>query len=1234
MMQLGHFYPKRISRFTSKVKTGFPIWPFFIAAFGFMACNQGTELTWNEEDGYRWSEVSAGYFESVGFQEVSASTSNITFENRVHKDSVQKNRHYLNGSGVAAADINNDGLVDLYFASLSGQNKLYQNMGNRQFKDITEESGTALEHTTSTGVVFADVNNDQLPDLLVTSLNNRNQLLINEGNNQFRLQENSGLGAAEGATTLALADVNSDGWIDLYITNYKKRTVRDLYGPQELSMANTVEQVDGKLTVKPDFKKYYQMVETAGQTYRNEIGQKDELYINNRDGSFNKVDPINHFFDQNGKAIGLDDDWGLTARFHDVNGDNLPDLYVANDFWSPDRFWINKGDGQFWKADSNAIRNSSFAAMGIDFSDINRDGYTDFMVTEMLSTKHSDRIRQYSEILEAFEGSQQNNRNSVYLNRGDNTYAEIAQYSQLEASGWSWGTHFLDVDLDGYEDLFIANGFGFDYQDMDTQLAMRQADESLMPRGGDILKYPPLPLRNKLFKNRGDLTFREIGQEWGFTRKDIAQGVTLADIDNDGDLDIITNRYNEQAGIYINKASKPRIAVRLKGNASLIAGAEIVLEGGQPRQSKTISTGGSYVSGLHHQAVFAANGASDYTIIVQWADGSLSRIDEAKENRLYEVNPDLIARSEPVIQQKNNTNSLFEDVSVLLNHTHKENIYDDFKFGPLLPHKLSEQGPGLAWIDINSDGMDDLFITGSKNGNMGIFRNQNNGTTFRQIAISPITDTAAGDQTALAAWKDAQGVNLLIGSANYEQGNPRVASAFVYTIQENGNIAKVTELPGILSTTGPVAAADYTGDGNIDLFLGGSFEPGQYPKDATSRLFINENDGFAVDRGNQNQLKNIGLVTDALFADFTNNGWQDLLISTEWGSLKLFENRSGRFTEITEDFGLADYRGWWRGISVGDVTGNGLPDIVASNVGHNSFYQLSNDKPLRLYYGDLNNDGRLDIVDSYYSPEIDGYVPRRKLHDFGSIPNILQNVRSHKQFAASTVDKIFNRNFEQVPKKEINTLSSMVFLNRKGTFQARSLPKQAQLSAATFTGVADINNDGANDIFIGQNYFGFPHGFSRQDAGRGLFLLGDNTGQFRAVPGQDSGILIYGEQRGVAFGDFNKDGKIDLAVGQNDGPTKLYKNRTDSEGYRITLVGEEENRWAIGSTIRIVYSDSTKGAATFISAGSGYRSQNSTTKVLGYNKDKVPVSFNIAWYDGTTGRQKITKGKKSYTIRY
>lgn len=1216
-------------------KPGKIVFIFTALWFLVVGCRTSSEIEWNQENGYSWTELNPGFFGSTGFSKISSSNTEIKFRNDVREELKQENRHYLNGSGVAVADVDGDGLVDIYFGAIDGSNKLYKNLGDFQFEDITDNAGVAHEGYNTTGVVFADVNGDESPDLLISSLSDGNSLYINNGEGQFTLREDSGLGESYGAHTMALADVDKDGLLDLYITNYKVRTARDMFSASELTMDNTVEMVEGELSVLPSFNEYFTIVETAEGSFRNEKGQPDELYLNRGDGHFEKVDPLQHFFDEQGDPVGLPPDWGLTATFRDVNGDNYPDLYVANDFWTPDRFWINRGDGTFQKIDREAIRSMSFSSMGVDFSDLNRDGHLDFVVTEMLSRNHSSRAQQSSEFLPEYEGRTLHNRNSVYLNRGDRqpNFAQIAYYSGLEATEWSWATTFSDVDLDGYEDLIVATGFTNDYQDMDTQIAMYEADRGNTQGGGDILRYPRLELTNKIFRNNGDLTFSDVSGEWGFEEEDISMGMALADLDNDGDQDVIFNRLDDEAILYKNESNNSRIAVRLKGippNTESI-GANIELIGGDVVQSKEIVAGGNYLSGSQQQAVFAAEeDQNNYTITVTWPDRSKSIINNVSANRMYEIDQASAetVQSEDERDSMNNAQPMFTDRSDSINHTHHENTYDDFRFSPLLPQKLSQFGPGVAWMDVNGDNTDDLLITSGKDGEAALFTNEGDGN-FTSTELNPFTESAPGDQTSIAGWIEDGKTRLVVGSANYEQGNPRVPSAFVYSIDDD---VQVQQIPGILSTTGPVAAADYSGDGYVDLFVGGRFKPGQYPVDADSRLFRNVQGRFEFDEQNSRLLNEVGLVTDALFADVTGNGHQDLLVSTEWGTLKLFENRGNRFVEITEDVGLSNYKGWWNGVAIGDFTGNGLPDIVALNIGLNSAYQIHDNHPLRIYYDDFNWDGRLDILEAYHSNEIGSYVPRRKLHEFESIPTILSNVNTHGEFATASIEEIFDQPFNNVPYKEVNTLEHMIFVNTGDGFDAKPLPREAQFSAGFYAGVADYDNDGHEDLFISQNFFAFPKSTPRLDAGRGLLLRGDGNANFEAVPGSLSGIKVYGEQRGAALGDFNQDGKTDLVVSQNNSQTKLFENQTESAGIRVRLVGSSSNRSAIGSSIRLVYKDNSKGPRRFVQAGGGYGSQNSFVQVVGVFSNKVPVGIEVSWPNGSIEMVEINGDQKEIEI--
>lgn len=1202
-------------------------------------------LEWNQEDGFRWAQLLTNNKGKTGFEKLYSSRTGIDFSNFINKDDIAENHHLVNGSGVAAGDINGDGWVDLYFTRLNGPNKLYLNLGGMQFKDVTKVAGVAHDNFYSRGAVFADVNGNGHLDLLVTSVNNENVIYINDGEGNFTRSGKSGLGPAKGSTTMTLADISGNGYLDLYLVNFKEKAAIDIFDSISLNINNIVKREDNSFKMVPPFDEHYALFEFEDfgpATF--ELGEKDELYLNNGDGTFERVENLeSRFLSETGEKKGLFNDWGLDAKFQDLNSDGLPDLYVANDVWTPDRIWINQGDGTFHAQSQDVIRRYSYSSMGVDFSDINRDGLTDIFVVEMLDQSHKKRLSSSSinfadvtfflSDLSKIPGGDaekyyRHNRNSLYINRGDETYVETAYYSNVEASGWSWSTKFMDVSLNGFEDILITNGFNFNVLDLDDPTIPDSEIKNGVPHF--------MEQQNKIFRNNGDLTFDDVSNDWGITDKDISHGMAFADLNNNGYLDVVVNRLNEDALILKNTSSSPRIAIRLKGskpNTQAIGAKVILTDGPVDRQSKEISAGGDYLSGSDPLTVFAAENSNlNHKLIIYWPDGMQSQIDSLQANRIYEIDEDEILKVKRNNQNETKIEPFFRDISGLLNHSHHEDLFNDYNIQPLLPQKLSRLGPGIAWIDLNQNSHDDLLIGTGKGGSISLFENDGNGN-FSVNTSNEFRDKEPGDITSIISWREKDRTYIISGSSHYENDIPRGASAYIYQYNE-GSITNVDSLPSYEASTGPLTAADYSGNGYVDLFVGGRFIPGQYPKDASSKLYLNDGDKLILDEKNTKLLEDLGLVTSAIFVDYNLNGQQDLIVATEWGSIYLFENHDGEFIDRSEELNLGEHMGWWQGLATGDFTGNGYPDLVVTNMGENTTYkQASKKKPLKLFYNDIKSDGYIDIIDTYYSVELNGYVPRRQLSKFQYLKNNLSNTETNHRFASSTINNLISPQTEQLSSKNINTLKHTVFLNLEGNgFKAIPLPVETQLAPGFYVGVADMNNNGFEDIFLSQNFFTVADRAIRPDAGRGLWLRGDGQGNFESVPGHKSGIKIYGDQRGAALGDFDSDGKIDLAVSQNATETKLFKNNTSNRGIRIKLQGPPKNVSGIGSRIRLLYEDNKKGPVRTIQTGSGYLSQNSSTQVLGMSE--VPSAIEVIWMDDTRQVVDFEDGQMDYRIVY
>jgi enediyne biosynthesis protein E4 len=877
------------------------------------------------------------------------------------------------------------------------------------------------------------------------------------------------------------------------------------------------------------------------------------------------------------------------------------------------------------------------------------------MVVDMLSRDHVRRqtqranpdFRPLPHSIGVIDDRPQVMRNTLFLNRGDGTYAEIAQLSGVEASEWSWGIVFLDVDLDGFEDVLVTTGNLHDVLDADAaarnQALIAATKSGTRPK--TLLNFPRLETPSLAFRNRGDLTFEEVGKQWGFDAIGISHGMALADLDNDGDLDVIVNNLRAEAGIYRNDIIAPRVAVRLKGEAPNTQGigARIRVTGGPIAQSQELISGGRYLSGDDPMRVFATGTLTNpLTIEVLWRSGKASRVSAVMPNRLYEIaepsgawepesvkheasvtRPDAptLRRSDAPTLPRSHALTVFEDVSDLLNHNHHEDPFIRFGPQPQMPNRLTELGPGLAWVDVDGDGWDDLIVGCGRGGTLAVYRNNGRGG-FEAMQAKALTMAAKDDFTGLVGWVPTAGKHsVLVGVSNYESASGESSTVLRYDYVGASLLGSARfrlPRPAIgspqSSTVGALALADIDGDGDLDLFVGGRVIPGRYPEPASSRIFRNVGGRLETDADNSHRLAEIGLVSGAVFSDLDGDGDADLALACEWGPIRVFRNDAGQFTEVTAELGLDQYRGWWNGITTGDFDGDGRLDLVASNWGRNTKYQRYRAQPLGIYYGDFRDDGAVETIEAHFDPNLGKIVP---WPDFASaaqaFPWIREAFGNYQAYSLASIEEILGNHFAKAKELQATWLESTVFLNRGGRFEAHVLPLEAQFAPAFGVSVADFDGDGNEDIFLAQNFFATQPETSRYDAGRGLWLRGDGQGGFTAVPGQESGVLVYGEQRGAAFSDYDADGRVDLVVTQNGAATKLYRNVTAKPGLRIRLVGPPANPSGVGAAIRLRFGDRW-GPAREIHGGSGYWSQDSAIVVMAC--PEWPTVISVRWPGG------------------
>jgi hypothetical protein len=1091
---------------------------------------------------------------ATGFSRLEPSSIGIHLTNRLSSALSAQNQILLNGSGVAAGDVDGDGLCDLYFCTLTEGNRLYRNLGDWRFADMTAAAGIACEGQFSTGTCLADLDGDGDLDLLVNSIGGGTRFFRNDGTGRFAEQPDAGFQRRGGSHSIAVADVDGDGDLDVYITNYRTTTVRD--NPIRVRL----RQVNGKLVVPPPHDDRFLVHITApGKGSLIELGEPDVLYRNEGNGKFTPLEWTGGTFrdEANQPLTQAPLDWGLSALFHDLNGDLRPDLYVCNDFSSPDRLWMGGVDAHLHAAPARALRHTSWASMSVDVADLDRDGFPELFVSDMLSADLSRRQTQRGNSSPSVQPEDeqwdrpQYLRNMLFWNQGNGTFVEMAPFAGVEASEWTWGAAFMDVDLDGYDDLLLATGHGSDMQDFDAaeRIAQLRAKDPQIPAALLMTNYPPLHPPNVAFRNRGDLTFEPAGRAWGFDRTGITHGVILADLDNDGDLDVVTSDLNQSPGLYRNQSIAPRIAVRLKGKGKNTqgVGARIRLLDPQGLQQKEIMAGGRYLSSDETRRVFAANWPNGQSaqLEVHWPGGAVSRVASVERNHLYVI--DELGASQP----NNSTNppaslpTLFEALTPNPFPVYQEAAFDDSSLQPLIPFALSQRGPRSLAFDINQDGRLDLVLGGGRGGRPSIWLNSPSGG-FEALPLPETMMTLQGDVTAIVAYLSGPAESrVLLAVAHDETADAATSEILDLRVRQRAVTLTPWATPLSMSV-GTLGLADVDGDGDVDLFLGGRHVARNYPDPAPSQWYRNDGESFIPETFGFDWSR-LGLVTASVLVDLTKDSRPDLVVATEWGPLRFFLNTPQGFVERTQPSGLGKWTGLWTSLIAVDLDQDGTPELVAGNHGRNQVWNRFLDHPLRLYFGDINQSGSWATLLAVQPPGFDRYFPLNDLSALKrQVPRLGEQFVSHAEFAQASMDQLFRA--AQLPDRhvEANTLDHGVFQLRGEGFEFRPLPMAAQLSVVNDLVVGDFDSDGHPDLFLAQNRGAYGPDAVRQDAGQGLLLLGDGHGNLAASPSRQTGVRSDGVQTCVSAADWNRDGKLDLLLGETDRKPSLYLNRGSS----------------------------------------------------------------------------------------